>query len=158
MRLSCAPVSFLNYSALENSFSITVPTFVEIGNTVAEISEFVATGFSIKWKNSLDASYGITLSKLKITGKIGNLTQTQTYNRCVQFWLEILSRWKNIFRNRSALSSNLAGRSPLLLSIDGTDGQTPDRYIDPALHTMRAADARRCIVMRCVATLCVTKR
>jgi len=84
--------------------------------------------------------------------------QTQTYNRCVQFWLEIVSRWKNIFRNRSALSSNLAGRSPLLLSIDGTDGQTPDRYIDPALHTMRAADARRFIVMRCVATLCVTKR
>jgi len=26
-----------------------------------------------------------------------------------------------------------------LLSIDGTDGRTPDRYTDPALHTMRAA-------------------
>jgi len=37
-------------------------------------------------------------------------------------------------------------RTPLLLSIDGTDrrtdGRTPDRYIDPALHTMRAATIR----------------
>ena len=32
---------------------------------------------------------------------------------------------------------------PLLLSIDGTDGRTPDRYIDPATHTMRAASVSR---------------
>jgi len=35
------------------------------------------------------------------------------------------------------------GRSPLLQSIDGTDrqtdGQTPDSYTDPRLHTERAA-------------------
>jgi len=28
-------------------------------------------------------------------------------------------------------------RTPLLLSIDGTDGRTLDRYIDPVLRTMR---------------------
>ena len=37
-------------------------------------------------------------------------------------------------------------RPPLLLSIDGTDrwtdGQTPDRYIDPAPHVLRAASTK----------------
>jgi len=30
-------------------------------------------------------------------------------------------------------------RTPLLLPIDETDGQTADRYINPAPHTVRAA-------------------
>jgi len=38
-------------------------------------------------------------------------------------------------------------RTPLLRSIDGTDrrtdGCTPDRYIDPALHTMRTVSIRQ---------------
>jgi len=32
---------------------------------------------------------------------------------------------------------------PLLLSIDLTDRQTPDHYIDPALHTMQAASIKK---------------
>ena len=34
-------------------------------------------------------------------------------------------------------------RTPLLLSIDGTDGRTPDRYRDPAPRTTQAASIER---------------
>jgi len=30
------------------------------------------------------------------------------------------------------------GRTSLLLSIDGTDGRTPDRFIEPAAHSVEA--------------------
>ena len=45
--------------------------------------------------------------------------------------------------DRYLLQTPALSSKPLLLSIDGTDrrtdGWTPDRYIDPAQHTMRAA-------------------
>ena len=45
----------------------------------------------------------------------------------------------------SALAHQQTSCTPLLLSIDGTDGRTPGRYIDPAPHTMQAASINRCI-------------
>ena len=45
-----------------------------------------------------------------------------------------------------ARAQQLIRRTALLLSIDGTDGRTPDRYIDPAPHTTRAASTSYCEV------------
>ena len=47
-------------------------------------------------------------------------------------------------RGRPQLSIDICcRRTSLLLSIDGTNGRTPDRYIAPAPHFMLAASKRR---------------
>jgi len=51
-----------------------------------------------------------------------------------QLSVDIAYRWGD---------QQLTRRTSLLLSIDGTDGQTPDRYIDHALHTLGAASITR---------------
>jgi len=37
-------------------------------------------------------------------------------------------------------------RTPLLLSINGTDRRTLDRFIDPAAHTASVIFSRRCVI------------
>ena len=63
----------------------------------------------------------------------------EAQHRLVNYWKELspAATDRSISLAHRALSSKPAGRS-----IDGTDGRTdgrtPDRYIDPAPHTMRA--------------------
>jgi len=45
---------------------------------------------------------------------------------------------------------------PLLLSIDGTDGWTPDCYIDPVPHTMRAVGSVNNTTIQRTLDVCVT--
>jgi len=47
-------------------------------------------------------------------------------------------RCRSIFPARTALSSKPAARRCCCRSVEQTDGRTLDRFVDPALHTVRA--------------------
>jgi len=59
---------------------------------------------------------------------------------------QLLVRGARSYRPIFARAQQQTSRTPLLLSIDETDGRTdkrtPDRYIDPAPHTMCGAASK----------------